>query len=109
MLKSPQFFTTVALVMARTLTTQPTQGHPQPDAATLNTKLLQAVCTHDWGEAVKIVEQMIITTPSSNQIQHKKLEIYRTRMQSFFDSEANTQIFSKSCSSVFSRSAPGQN
>lgn len=82
--------------MARTLTTQPTEGHSQADAATLNTKLLQAVSTHDWGEAIKIVDQMIIATPSSNQIQHKKLEIYRTRMQSFFDSEANTQIIPKS-------------
>lgn len=40
------------------------------DIGTLTSQLKQAVCTENWEEAVEIVDQVIATTPASNQTQH---------------------------------------
>lgn len=67
------------------------------DMGTLNAQIRQAVCTQNWGEAVKIVDQMIAITPSSAQMQHNKLETYRGSMQSLYNSRAKVPNWPETC------------
>lgn len=59
------------------------------DMATLNSQLKQSVCTQNWEEAVKVIDQMIAITPSSAQTQHNELKKYRVRMQNLSVSRTN--------------------
>ena len=68
------------------------------DMATLNAQMQKAVCSQNWGEAVKIVDQMIAITPSSNQMRHNELKTYRGRIISLYDSKASVPNWSESCS-----------
>ena len=92
-----RILTTTALLITITLNALPTLARPLSDMAKLNVQIQQAVCTQKWGEAVKIVDQMITITPSSNQTQHKELETYRERMQSLYNSKANVPHWSENC------------
>lgn len=51
--------TTTALPITITLNALPTLARLSSDMAKLNVQIQQALCTQKWGEAVKIVEQMI--------------------------------------------------
>ena len=68
------------------------------DIATLNAQMRKAVCNQNWGEAIKLVDQMIVITPSSNQMHRNELKTYRGRMQSLYDSKANVPGWSENCS-----------
>lgn len=81
--------TTTALLITMTLTALPARARSQADIATLNAQIRQATCAQDWGEAVKIVDQMLAITPRSNQTRYKELEEYRARMQNLSVSRTN--------------------
>ena len=68
------------------------------DMATLNAQMQKAVCSQNWGEAVKLVDQMIAITLPGNQMRRNELKTYRGRMQSLYDSKANVPGWSESCS-----------
>lgn len=51
--------TTTALLITMISTALPARARSQADVATLNAQVRQAVCTQDWGKAVKIVDQML--------------------------------------------------
>ena len=106
MVMKSQLLTGVALLITMTLTALPTQARPKADMATLNAQLKQAVCTQGWGEAVKIVDQMIATIPASNQTQHSQLATYRERMQNLSVSRTNVDDWLESyCATPVTTSA----
>ena len=66
------------------------------NVAMLNAQLKQSVCTQNWEEAVKVIDQMIAITPLSEQTQHNELKTYRVRMQNLSVSNSNVDSWLKS-------------
>lgn len=90
MLKPLRLGATLAAVLATPINSAfLTETASAADMGTLNAQVRQAVCTQNWGKAVKIIDQMIAITPSSEQIQHNKLETYKVRIQNLYASKTN--------------------
>lgn len=79
----------IAVLVTPISTTFLTSPANAANVTNLNAQLKQSVCTQNWGEAVKIIDQMIAITPSSNQTQHNELQTSRVRMQNLSISRTN--------------------
>jgi len=97
MLKSLRFSAALIAVVATQISTAfLTSPATAANIATLNAQLKQSICTQNWGEAVKVIDQMIAITPSSNQTQHNELKMHRLRMQNLSVSKTNVDSWLES-------------
>ena len=62
-------------------------GSPSAPQEDLNAQLTQAVCSQNWSQAIKIIDRMIATSPSSGEVREQLIN-YRSRLQGFANSNA---------------------
>lgn len=103
-----RILTVATLLLTMTWTALPARALPKADMVTLNAQLQQAICTENWEEATKLVDQMIAITPSSDVTQRDTLEAYKQMMQNLSISRTNVDSWLESYCAAPTQQASNQ-